>query len=260
MKSSHISYSSIKDSKECRYRFKLKVVDGIKIYKPSIDTVFGTLMHNCVQDYLLKKRDVPQTKRKFHRTWKTFWKVYGRYLDEAKVRQFLRAGLNIISHMESAFEGCEVLTVEEKLAMPIVPERPEIDFLGFIDLVMFRKDQLIIVDLKTAANAWSFTKYLDDTKRHQLTLYKSYYSKKHDIDLTEIDICFVVMEKAPTSKEPIQFVPDFAGLERIKEAEQLVRETVELYDNGPYTKNLAACCNEKTGITCPYYKTQHCSS
>ena len=254
----HISYSSIKDAQDCSYRFKLKVKDGIKLYTPSIDTIFGTLMHTCIQDFLLKKRDTAQTKKYFHRAWKTFWKLYKKHLDEAKVKQFLRAGLNILDHMEAAFEGCEVLTVEEKLAMPIVPERPEIDFLGFIDLVMFRKDQLVIVDLKTTGSAFMFTKYLDDTKRHQLTLYKAYYSKKHNIDLTDIDICFVVLEKAPTSKTPIVFVPDHAGVERVEEAQTLVRKILHLYDHGPYPKNLLACHNEKTGITCPYYHTQHC--
>jgi Holliday junction resolvase-like predicted endonuclease len=254
----HISYSSIKDAQDCSYRFKLKVVDGIKIYRQSIDTIFGSLMHQCIQDFLLKKRDVVETKRYFHSFWKTFWKLYKAHLDPAKVRQFLRAGINILDHMEAAFEGCEVLTVEEKLAMPIVPERPDVEFLGFIDLVMFRKDQLIIVDLKTTGSAFMFMKYLDDIKRHQLTLYKSYYSKKHDIDLTDIDICFVVLEKSPTSKNPIVFVPDHAGIERIQDAQNLVRRTLDLYDHGPYPKNLSACHNAATGITCPYYKTEHC--
>jgi hypothetical protein len=124
--------------------------------------------------------------------------------------------------------------------------------------VMFRRNQLVIADLKTTRSVWSFNRYLDDVKRHQLSLYKAYYAKKHDIDPTDIDVCFIALEKTPTSKEPIQFLQEHAGIDRMKKSETVVRNTLKLLDEGVFPKNLKSCYDEKTTIACPFYKTEHC--
>jgi len=215
-------------------------------------------MHKCIQDFLQKKRTIPETKKYFWRWWRTFYRIYKKHLGGKQVGNLLRAGLNIISHAEESFKGCETLSTEERLEMPISLEHPELNFKGFVDLVMFRDNQLLIADLKTTKSAYMFEKYLDALKRHQLTFYKTYYARKHDIDLDDIDVCFIALEKAPTAKNPIQFLPETSGYRKIAKSQELITETINMVQRGEFPKNRNSCYDEKTKIKCPFFQTPHC--
>ncbi len=48
----NISYSQMQVYDQCPHRWKLTYKDKIKVYKPSIHTVFGKAFHETVQDWL----------------------------------------------------------------------------------------------------------------------------------------------------------------------------------------------------------------
>ena len=48
----NISYSQMQVYDQCPHRWKLTYKDKIKVYKPSIHTVFGKGFHETVQDWL----------------------------------------------------------------------------------------------------------------------------------------------------------------------------------------------------------------
>lgn len=254
----HLSYTSLVDADACPHRFKLKYIDKIKTFTNSIDTIFGNLMHECVQGFLMHKRTKDETRKYFFRWWKTFYKIYKKHLDDKKTVSFLRAGLNCLSHLDTSFEDCEALTVEEKLYMPISEDHPNIGFKGYIDLVMFKGNSLVIADLKTTGSSFMFEKYLDDIKRFQLVYYKNYYAQKYDIDPSEIDVYFITLEKAPTSKQPIRFIQDSPSPRLVKESKDLINRTIDKIERGEFVKNRNACINTKTKIQCPFLDTAHC--
>ena len=47
-----VSFSQYQIYKQCPYRWKLQYIDGNYIYEPSMFAVFGTAMHETLQDYL----------------------------------------------------------------------------------------------------------------------------------------------------------------------------------------------------------------
>lgn len=253
----HFSFSSIKTAKECPYRFKLQYIDRIAIRQNSIDTIFGKLIHACVQNILLKKTTEEGAQHHFFRTWKRFCKMYCKRLPADKMLPFLRAGINILEHVNEAFEGYETLTSEELLYEPL-EINSEHQFKGFIDVVLRKDNRIVIVDLKTSPSAYMFQKYLDPIKSYQLSYYKNYYASKHNIPLDSIDVLFIVLEKNPTSKRPIQFIPQSSGTKKIHNALQVLNNTLGLVNNERYPKNRTQCYDEKTKIRCPYYQTEFC--
>ena len=48
----HVSYSQMSIYKQCPHRWKLQYKDKIKRFTSSIHTVFGTAIHETLQDYL----------------------------------------------------------------------------------------------------------------------------------------------------------------------------------------------------------------
>lgn len=252
-----ISYSSIKDSHECPFRFKLKKIDKIVLRDSSIDLAYGTLMHKCVQDLLLKKRTTKETETYFWRVWKKFYKLYKKNLDGDKVRKFLIAGLNVIANVEKSFKGYKVIAVEEEINTLI--ENKDIKFKGYIDLVMKKGKKIIIADLKTASNTYMFKTYLDNMKRAQLLYYKKYYAEKHKVKESNIETCYIVLEKAPRSKDPIQFINEKCGTKEIIESQMLMNETINMVETNSFPKNKNVCYSEKTGIKCPFYLTKYCT-
>jgi hypothetical protein len=255
----HLSFSAIKDASECPYRFKLGNIDKIRLRKQSIDTIFGTLLHNCIQDYLFQNIDIEVVKKKFIRIWKRFCKLYVKHLNWQKISQFLFAGVNIIKHVPAAFEGYTAIAVEEKLEIPIGEKHEHVNFKGYVDLVLKNKDdKLLIADLKTAKSAYMFGKYLDAMKRNQLRYYRHFYAKKHNLKAEDIDTCFIVLEKDPASKAPIQFLNEKVTTRTTNNSLKIIDNLIESVKKEEFPKNKESCWNEKGGFGCNYYKTEHC--
>ncbi len=258
-KLSHLSFSAIKDASECPYRFKLGNIDKIRLRKQSIDTIFGTLLHNCIQEYLFEGTDIEIVKKKFIRTWKRFCKLYVKYLNWNKISQFLFAGVNILKHTPAAFEGYTAVAVEEKLEIPIDEKHEHVNFKGYIDIVLKDKDgKIVIADLKTARSAYMFYTYLDATKRSQLRYYRHFYAKKHNLNADDIGTCFIVLEKDPSSQMPIQFLDEKVTTRTTKNSLKIIDNLIESVRKEEFPKNKKACWNEKGGFGCNYYKTEHC--
>lgn len=255
----HISYSSIKDASECPYRFKLRSIDKIRLFPNNIHSIFGTVMHNAIQAHLLQEQDQALTAKRFHRTWRTFCRLYRKHLDFEQVSQFLRAGLNIIAHINEAFQGYSVIASEQEIGVPIAERAPSIPFKGYIDLLMDHNERTVIADLKTAKNIKSFKSYLTPIKRYQLAYYRKYFARQFEMDEREIDLLYIVLEKDPTSKEPIQMVPVKFTPKKIAAADTVIDSVLDMVDKNEFPKNRKECFNEWTGIRCAFYQTEHCT-
>ncbi len=58
------------------------------------------------------------------------------------------------------------------------------DFKGFIDLVIKTPDgKYHVIDWKTCSWGWDMKKKTDKMMAYQLSFYKNYFAKKHNIDL-----------------------------------------------------------------------------
>lgn len=192
----------------------------------------------------------------FLRKWKKFVRLFRRFLDFEKALTFLKAASLALDQIPWIFEGYETLAAEEPLFIAI-DETNGTFFKGFIDLVLQKDGKIVIVDLKTAKSAATFRRYLDDTKRMQLALYRHFYAKKHAIDPQNIETAFVVIEKTPGVRKPsVVFIEQPEDLDAASMA--AINETLATVAKNEFSKNRTACYNPFTKIRCPFFQTEHC--
>lgn len=253
-----ISYSAIKDALECPYRFKLRTIDRIRIFQNSIHTVFGTIMHQCIQNHLTLRLTQDQTQQYFKRIWRKFCGLYRKNLDFELIKQYFLAGTNIIKHIDTQFKDYAVIAIEQEISTPIKKES-DVNFKGYIDLLLDEKTVPVIADLKTAKDTKSFCKYLTPIKRYQLVYYQKYFAQQFDYLPEDIKLLFIVLEKDPQSTDPIQFVEFKTSKKDLKNSAAVMEQTLKRIENNDFPKNKTQCYNEFTGIKCPFYKTQYCT-
>ena len=212
----NISYSQLQTYTQCPHRWKLIYKDGIKVYKPSIHTVFGKAFHETVQNWLTvmyevsgveaDKIDLPQY---LHR------KMLHHYLDEKKsndgehfstkeeLGEFLQDGILILQYIKknrAAYfgkKGWHLVGVEIPLMIQPEDDYPGVLFKGYIDLVLYHEptEEFYIFDIKTSTRGWSDKEKKDDIKQSQLILYKQFFHKQFGVDPEKVNIKFFIVKR-----------------------------------------------------------------
>ena len=163
----------------------------------------------------------------------------------------------ILPALEDFFENYEVLSVEEQLYEPIKEfVESEVNFKGYIDLVLKTDDGKVhIIDWKTCSWGWDSRRKSDPMVTYQLTFYKHYYAKKHNIDPENIETYFALLKRtAKTNKVEIFRVS--SGKKRTENALSLLFRALKNIGSGMCIKNKLSC-KGKFGY-CDFYKTEHC--
>ena len=91
-------------------------------------------------------------------------------------------------------KGYELLGIETALNWDL-PNN--LKFKGFIDLIIKDniRNRIKIIDIKTSSWGWNKYAKADKNKTDQLLLYKSFYSKQHDIPLDRIDVEYFIVKR-----------------------------------------------------------------
>jgi hypothetical protein len=185
------------------------MVKGLRTFEDSINTVFGTAIHEAVQSYveaLYTKSSVEADKLEL---FKIFKEKLQNELKEKKVKytddeltEFIFNGEDIIQEFTKSVNRTkhfptgkyELVGIEEELKMPI---RGGIVFSGYIDLILREKSsgRIKIYDFKTSTQGWNEYQREDETKTSQILLYKALYSKKFNIPLNMIDVEFFILKR-----------------------------------------------------------------
>lgn len=217
------------------------------------------MIHNCVQNLLRFKQDQIEIV-KFERTWKKFCSLYKKYLEIEETKQLFEAGRNILQNVrqfiEKEFgEDYEVLSVEEELLHKI--ENSNIKFKAFVDLVILDRtnNRLIILDLKSCASAFMWKKYVNKEKERQLIFYKHFYCLKYNLFPKEVQTIFILMEKDPKSKKPIDLHKITSGERKISNHLKVLNESIKnLVDLEMFPKNRKGC------MWCQFKETKYCTN
>lgn len=281
---SRVSYSQYSMWSSCQHKYKLNYVDKIGIYESNIHFIFGTAMHETIQDFLeimygeTKKRALEidldeqllaNLKRNFLIEQKkmdgnlpcTQLELEEFYGDGRHILQFLRGKLNKFYPKS----GYELVGNEIELKKEV---KTGVFFIGFIDITLFDKiaGKIIIIDLKTATKGWSKFQKMDKVKTSQMLLYKKLYSEKYDIPLNDITVEYHILKrKIPTDTQfPIPRVSKFVpanGKPSTNNAWNSFMNFVETVfdENGNrrasgYRPNPTRLCS-----WCPFKSTKHCT-
>ena len=159
----------------------------------------------------------------------------------------------IFPAMEDYFEDYEVVSTEEKLYELMDDVAPgEYNFKGFIDLVVRTNDgKYHIIDWKTCSWGWDARKKAEKMVTYQLTLYKHYFAKKHNIDPKNIETHFALLKRTAKNNR-VEIFRVTSGPKKTENALNLLKKALYNITASRHLKNRLSCSK------CEFCKTKHC--
>ena len=208
----NVSASQILMYDTCPHQWKLSKIDKLQVYTPSVHTVFGTAMHETIQDWLhvmynqsakaandvdlreqlkLKMREVYEKERKKTKeAFTTADELNSFFLDGVEILTYLKKKRSQYFSMKNTYlAGIETDIVQEI--------RPNVYFKGYIDLVFYNKlaDTYTIIDIKTSTRGWTDYDKKNDAKIAQILLYKEFFAKQFNVDVDQINVEYFILRR-----------------------------------------------------------------
>jgi len=249
----HISYSELKNWNFCPFYHKLTYLDGLRAFRGNEYTAFGTAIHDvCEKKLLQETMDDDFFVQEFKKQLKT--------LEDDKVEfnleramEMVPQGISIIPEIEPAlssyFGEHEVFSSEEKLMEPI---DEHINFKGYIDAVIKTTDgKYHIVDWKTTSWGWDRRRRSDPMVTYQLTLYKHFFCKKHDIDPKSVETHFALLKRT-ASKDRVEFFRVTSAPKKMTNALKLLNMAIYNISKKRFLKKRSSCDK------CAFFMTKDC--
>jgi|TARA_B110000240_G_scaffold197100_1_gene251194 hypothetical protein len=212
-KKKSISYSQFSQWDKCPYMWKLNYVDKHSVFTDNIFTMFGTSMHEVLQEYLkvmysdsIKAADNLLLNEQLEdRLKKNFMEITQKnggveFCTKDQMVEFYGDGVRILDYFKKkrnqyfSKRGYELIGIETALnyALP-----KNIKFRGYIDLIIKDtvRNRIKIIDIKTSTMGWNKWQKADKNKTDQLLLYKKFYSQQHDIPMDRIEVEYFIVKR-----------------------------------------------------------------
>lgn len=217
----NISYSQFLSYKTCPHQWYLTYVKKLGLYLPSIHTVFGTAMHETIQEWVTvmyedKLKDAMEMnlyevlENKLLTVYKQEKAKAGHdhFSTSTELQSFFEDGKLILDYLKKHRKELFLDLRNGHLVgteIPLLVElKSNLFFKGFIDLVFYHEvsNKYYIIDFKTSTSGWNDQAKKDDKKIAQLVLYKQFFAKQFNIDIDRIDIEYVILKrKIPDNTE-----------------------------------------------------------
>lgn len=273
-----VSYSEFKAYTECPLRWKLMYVDGLKDERDSIDTIFGTSVHETIQQWLPLHFANPTKAKKLdlniplkERLIENFKMSITENVDGTKnficpkevLQEYYEDGCEILTHLQKyaneffPTKGYELVGCEVPLMTPITGK--SLLFKGFLDIVIHETiaNFYHIIDLKTSRAGWYSAQRRDSKKINQLLLYKKYYAEQFSVDPANIFPKFIILKRKIQGhtdfpiKRLSNFEPSHGTISMKKVSVEFEHFLDECYDNGQRrTDNIKATPSESSCRFC----------
>ena len=293
----NISYSQMTIYRNCPWRWKLQYKDKIKKFTSSIHTVFGTAIHETIQEYL----DVMYSKTgaaadrldledNFHNYFTEEYKKQYKannnqhFSSAVEMREFFNDGVGILNWFKKKksryfskrgwhLVGCEI-------PVTIAPNKRynNILYMGYLDVVMYHEptNTFSIIDIKTSTRGWRDQDKNNEDKQFQLLLYKQFFAEQYNIPLDKIEVEFFILKRkvldadddkllSPYQAHRVQRYTPPSGKVKLSRAKNAINQFIqECFEssigcirNIEYPKNIS-----KYNCTyCPYSKDiEHCGA
>lgn len=285
--SKSVSYSQTLMYNTCPHAWSLSYIKNLQTYKPSIHTVFGTALHETLQEWLsvLYNQTIKAATEmdldlllldKMQTIYKKEKERYGQHFSNSQeLAEFHNDGIEILGYIKRnraryfSNRATYLVGVEIPLVWSIAKN---VYFKGYIDVVMYNSnsDSYTILDIKTSTSGWNATAKKDDKKLAQLLLYKEYLAKQFDIDVDKIDVqYFIVKRKVPEDPEyPAmgrrvqEFKPPSGKIKRGQATTALTKFIVDAFDEeGKYIdKEYSKVPSKSNCMFCQFKDTEHCNA
>lgn len=216
-----ISYSNISTYVGCPHQWFKHYIQGLRVKKGSIDTIYGTAIHEAIQQYLKWYYETPGSTKELQSNKQATINKYVMYfinrLQENKtieqtqdssliifdeqVEQYAKFGLDLLTQFipntSKFFKKKDTMLFGIEVQLNQKMDWSQINFCGYLDIVLYNKkdDKYKIIDLKTSRRGWSDREKNDIVKRLQLQLYKYFFSRKMNIPMKNIQTQFLILKK-----------------------------------------------------------------
>jgi hypothetical protein len=280
-----VSFSQFSTFSTCQHQYKLKYIDKLGKSSGNINTIFGSSVHEVLQQYLTKMFEVSKAEADrmdldsiLLSEMKKNYLIEKERLDggenpatRIEMEEFYGDGRNIIDWFKKNLRKFyskkrhQLLGIELPLEIDL---REGLQFVGFIDVILkdVIDDKIVIVDLKTSKNGWNKYQKDDPIKRAQLLLYKKFYSDIFNVPLDKITVKYQILKRKlyEDTEFTIPRISDFVppnGKPSINSAYQsfshfldTVFDTDGSYKNSSFPKTIGKHCD-----WCEFLKYGHCT-
>jgi len=209
-----VSYSQYSMYAKCPHQWKLRYVDKHRMDEPNIYLVFGTAMHEVIQDWLdiIYNKSLQEAKEMdlgsmlqaiMVREYTDLVEKHGSHFSTPEeLEGFLRDGVEILDfisrHRVDYFNTRQLrlLAVELPLYHKIL-ESHNVYMLGYIDLVFedTYDNSIQVWDIKTSTAGWNKYQKADKIKISQLVLYKKYLAEQFGFDVNKINVMYFIVKR-----------------------------------------------------------------
>jgi len=252
----HISFSALKNWDFCPFYHKLTYVDRIKLFQGNVYTAFGTALHETCEKLTLNEEADYETvfKHSFKdelNKLKEIPEEHATMIREMKV-QGLELASMILMALKIKFPGYKVFSAEEKIIESIEDMPDDYDYKGFLDLVIQTPDgKYHIIDWKSCSWGWDMQRRTDKITTYQLTYYKKFFCKKHNIEPQKVETYFGLLKRT-AKKDKVEIFRVSSGERKINNALKILNKAVYNISKGNHPKNRLSCKK------CEFDKTQWC--
>lgn len=271
MAENSISYSQFSIYLQCPRKWELEYVQNLRKFEQSIHTIFGTAMHETLQNYLdvtynqsAKKADELSLSSDLQGRLVTLYgdaaQQIGHFSTPQELQEFWKDGVEIVDYFKRKrslyfpTKQHELVGIEVELKIPL---KSNIFFKGFIDIIIKdnRTGRYKIIDFKTSTRGWNKYQKADKNKTAQLILYKEFYARQLGIDPELIDVEYIILRRkiGEDSDFPMKRIQTFSpasGKPTRNKVGQLLVEFINtgFKEDGTYN----------TDVEYPAYKSSAC--
>jgi hypothetical protein len=214
--SKKISFSQYTMWSNCAYAWKLKYIDGHKFDDSSIHTVFGTVCHEVIQEWLDVLYNKSETMAKtmyLHDKFKdrllelfknnTIIAENGEktfLADKKTLMEFYEQGCQILTYVQNNYKklfptaNTQLFAIEYELNAEV---KTGVNYIGYIDIVTYNTatNKYVLYDLKTSRSGWTQDQKTDPAKVGQLLLYKTFFAEQMGIPEDNISVEFIILKR-----------------------------------------------------------------
>ena len=248
-----ISYSQLSMYNSCPKKWSLQYRDGHKVFTSSINTVFGTAIHETIQHYIntiynesgaaadkinLEEYFEERFRETYLKDYKSNKNIH--FSNSVEMREFYDDGLAILNFVKKkrggyfGRKGWHLVGCELPILLNPHPEFKNILYKGYLDVVLYNEtyNEFKIIDIKTSGKGWDDKTKKDETKQLQLVLYKKFFSKQFGIPEENINIQFFIVKRKiwEESPYPISRIQEFtpaSGKVKMNKATNTINSFIE---------------------------------
>lgn len=221
---SNVSWSRFTVWEKCRLQYKLKYIDKVRKQVTGIHAIFGTAMHETIQQYLTQFYNVSKKSANemdlhsilMDRMKNEFRKARKDNGDEPtctkeELVDFYWDGVVILNWFKKPDKQKKFFTKSAHelvgIEVPILMTINGVTIRGFIDVILKDKatGKHVLIDLKTSTSGWNKWKKMDDLVRWQLIMYKKWYSEQYNIPIEKIDVEYHILKRKIPDPEEVEY-------------------------------------------------------